>query len=540
MDNLLNTLDAWRDIIGSAQVITDEQMLLAAQTATFTTTQTIPAIIRPANRDEVQQCVKIANQYKIPLYPISCGKNWGYGSRVPVRDGCVIIELSRLNRIVDYNEKMAYVTVEPGVTFSQLFLFLEAQKSNLFMSVTGTTTDASLIGNVLERGIGKGPYGDRIGNVSGFEVVLPTGDCIHTGFGRFGNAKTTEVSRCGVGPYIDGIFTQSNLGIVTKMTLWLTPLPKHFQTFYYSIKKEEQLEPLIETLRELRLDGTIRTPFLIANDYRRLSLLQQYPWKEAQGQTPLAQDLMKRLKIARKLDSIWAGEGALYCSSKAQGLAQRELLEERLKDLVDHLFFIDEDNLRLAILLQLTSIGTTKLDLTTRIGTAYHRSGFIGFPRKRGLAMAYWRKSQPIPARPDLDKDRCGIVWLSPAVPFDGEQVRVVVNLIQETCLAYQFEPNIGLNCATDRSIDVTGAIIYDRATASEDERALKCYDEMLQKMTTAGYLPYRLGIHSMESLPPPIDDYGKFISTLKRALDPNDILAPGRYDFRKDWPASE
>jgi 4-cresol dehydrogenase (hydroxylating) len=52
-----------------------------------------------------------------------------------------------------------------------------------------------------------------------------------------------------------------------------------------------------------------------------------------------------------------------------------------------------------------------------------------------------------------------------------------------------------------------------------------------------AGYLPYRLGIQSMNSLPPAQDDYGKLISTLKHGLDPNNILAPGRYDFRSDWP---
>jgi 4-cresol dehydrogenase (hydroxylating) len=77
---------------------------------------------------------------------------------------------------------------------------------------------------------------------------------------------------------------------------------------------------------------------------------------------------------------------------------------------------------------------------------------------------------------------------------------------------------------------------MYDRDVAGEDQRAMECHDKMLQVLIQEGYIPYRLGIQSMNSLPPSQDDYGKLISTLKRGLDPNNILAPGRYDFRSDW----
>lgn len=82
------------------------------------------------------------------------------------------MELGLLNRIVDYNENLAYVTLEPGVTQRQLFEYLEGKKSNLMMSVTGSTPDSSLIGNTLERGVGKGPLGDRFAHICGLEVVL--------------------------------------------------------------------------------------------------------------------------------------------------------------------------------------------------------------------------------------------------------------------------------------------------------------------------------------------------------------------------------
>src|SRR6266480_2979237 len=142
---LINALDAWKSALGSEYVITDTVVRSEVETATFLTTQKIPAILRPSNRTEVQECVRIANRYKIPIYPISRGKNWGYGSQVPVQDGCVILDLQRLNRIVEYNERLAYIAVEPGVTMRQLYEFLQEKKARLLMSMTGSTVESSLI-----------------------------------------------------------------------------------------------------------------------------------------------------------------------------------------------------------------------------------------------------------------------------------------------------------------------------------------------------------------------------------------------------------
>ena len=114
-------LEQWVTILGVGNVLVDRGSRAAAETATFATTQTVPAIISPASREEVQECIRIANRFRIPVYPVSSGKNWGYGSRVPVADASVLIDLSRMNRILEFNEKLAYVTVEPGVTQRSFF-----------------------------------------------------------------------------------------------------------------------------------------------------------------------------------------------------------------------------------------------------------------------------------------------------------------------------------------------------------------------------------------------------------------------------------
>ncbi len=81
--------------------------------------------------------------------------------------------------------------------------------------------------------------------------------------------------------------------------------------------------------------------------------------------------------------------------------------------------------------------------------------------------------------------------------------------------------------------------ILYDRATAGEDARAMACHDELLLHLSRAGYLPYRLGLQSMHLLPPAQDDSAQLFETLKSALDPHRILSPGRYEFvsaRESW----
>ena len=79
---LEGAIDAWREALGGEFVVTERTELAAAQTTTFRTEQRVPAILRPANREQVQACVRIANQFRVPLYPVSSGLNWGYGSKV--------------------------------------------------------------------------------------------------------------------------------------------------------------------------------------------------------------------------------------------------------------------------------------------------------------------------------------------------------------------------------------------------------------------------------------------------------------------------
>lgn len=523
MTRLDEALEAWRAAVGGDHVITDPASLAAAETATFATSQKVPAIVRPASREEVQACVRVANRSGVAIYPVSGGRNWGYGSRVPARSGSVILDLGRMNRVVDYDEALAYVTVEPGVTFAQLYDFLRAQGSRLFASTTGASPRASVIGNALERGDGAGPYGDRANHVCALEVVLPTGDCIHTGLDRFEGARAAPLFKWGVGPALDGLFTQSNLGIVTRMTLWLAPLPRSLSIVRFSVTDESRLRTMVDACRVLRLDGTLRSVVGLWNDYRVLSTRGQYPWHLTGGTTPLSRDVMKSIEHEWG-GGRWFGSTAIYAPSVAQGRAARAHVERVLRPHVDH-FTVDER----------TGSPKSGQELFDEADPALL---FLqGIPHEMSLRSVYWRKRIPIPSCPDPDRDRCGVLWASPALPFAGVDATAAVKIAEEVIFAHGLEPLLAMVGQTERTLYLIPLLIYDRDVPGADEQASSCHDALLARLSEAGYPPYRLGIQSMGAAPRPYDDSGAALARLKRALDPNDVLAPGRYDFRETWP---
>lgn len=523
MSSLGEALSAFRDAVGAEHVIIDPAALDAAMTATLAVKARIPAIVRPGTRAEVIACLEVANRFRVPVHPTSRGKNWGFGSRVPTRDGAVLLDLGRMNRILEFDESLAYVTVEPGVSFLDLYSFLRDRGSRLFLSSTGASPEASVLANALERGDGSGPNGDRVNHVCALEVVLPTGEVIHTGLDRFEGARAAPVMRSGAGPALEGLFSQSNLGIVTRLTLWLTPLPRSLSIVRFSVVDPARLRTMVDACRVLRLDGTLRAVVGIWNDYRVVSTRGQYPWALTGGETPLRREKLDEIRHEWG-GGAWFGSTAIYAPTAVQGRAALAHVEHALRPYVDHL----------------------SVDVRTGNPTSGHElfddqePAFLflqGIPHEKSLRSLYWRKRMPIPEPIDADRDRCGAIWISAALPFRGRDAVEVSRALEEVMFAHGFEPMMAMVAPTERALYLFPLVIYDRDVPGADEEAIRCHDALVSRLCASGYPPYRLGVQSMGSLPAPRDDHGAVLARLKRLFDPNDILAPGRYDFRETWP---
>lgn len=519
----------FKRLLGAEYVVEDMATLAEYEKATFKTDRRIRGVLRPENTEQVQACMKVATSTYTPIYVISTGKNVGYGSRVPTCDDAVIMELSRLNRIVEFNEDLAYVVVEPGVSQEQLHQYLTLNDSKLWMDATGSFPSHSLIGNIADRGFGHTMYADHFDHVGGMEVVLPTGELLKTGFGRFENARGEGVYKWGVGPYVDGLFTQSNLGVIVRATIWLMPAPKHYQKFFFNLMDDQDLPGVIDILRSLRLDGTLKSAMHIGNNYKVLGSVQRFPWDETNGETPLTPETMEQL--AKKLDiSAWTASGALYGSKAEVKNAAREI-RKRLKGKVKKLMFIDERLLKWAEWLAPIYRWITGIDIRDMIGLLRPLFGLTkGIPTDTMIPSTYWRKKETVPENPDPDRDDCGLIWIAPIAPTSGNNARELWAIIRSVMLKHGFEPSVSITLLTERSMDCVVNIAFDRSVAGEDDRALACHDELLDELTTAGFYPYRLSIASMGIVTADNSPYKHLVNGVKEVVDPAGILSPGRY----------
>ncbi|HUL83659.1 MAG TPA: FAD-dependent oxidoreductase, partial [Gammaproteobacteria bacterium] len=220
------------------------------------------AAVAPASTEQVQAIVKIANSYNVPLWTISTGRNLGYGGSSPAYSGSVIVDLKRMNRVLEVNDKIHYAVVEPGVSYFDLYRYIQERKLNVWIDPADPGWGSPL-GNALERGGGRTPMKDHWSAVCGLEVVLPNGELLRTGMGGMTNNEVWHQYKYGFGPLVDGLFSQSNLGIVTRMGLWLMPSPEGYRDGRVNVPRHDDLVPFLETYSYLTNSDIIRGTILL-------------------------------------------------------------------------------------------------------------------------------------------------------------------------------------------------------------------------------------------------------------------------------------
>ena len=534
-------LAAWRRLLGPDRVLDDPPTLdrYSASTSSFSTRPL--AILRPASTAEVVQVVRAATEHRIPLYPISAGRNWGYGDACALADGHAIVDLSRMNRILEVDATLAYVVIEPGVTQQQLSQYLLDHDLPLWMDSTGAGPDTSLMGNILERGFGHSPYGNRFQNVASMELVLADGDVVRTGFGHFPTSVNHRVYQYGVGPYVDGLFTQSNMGIVTSLGLWLMPKTEALNHFLCVVQQHDDIAPIVDALRPLRLDGTLRSIVHIGNDLRVISGGTTFPRELAGGKVPLPEEVRQQLRAAAGVGA-WTVSGALY-GSNDQVAAARRAVRRALTPTRANVQFLDERKLDLAAM-SARLLGNTGAGKRLAAKVALGRSLFEmnrGIPNGRFLAGAYWRRRGGLPAgfpanaNPALD--RCGMLWVSPVLPMRGEDLLRVHALAVPIFRTHGFDLFVTFSMINERALGGVLTVAYDADDPAEVERARLCYRQVFETMMNAGYIPYRVGLQSMADLDNGDDGYWRMVGRIKAALDPANVIAPGRYSAREQPP---
>ncbi len=419
-----------------------------------------------------------------------------------------------------------------ALPFDQVYNYLRERNSELIISTTGGSRNSSMLGNALERGIGTGLYADRFNFICGMEVLLPNGEIIGTGFERYGNNKIGKLYRWGIGPSLDGLFSQSNLGIVTKMTLWLMKVPPYLSLVFYKVNDVTKLKLVIDELQQMAMEGLLRPTITLYNDIRVITSIIQYPFSHYNPENTDADELMQQIKqtvpVFAETVGNWNGEISLRSENEEHAAMQYKLVQERLKKYIDEFTIVHTAKEDIMQSMQ-EHLRTTEKNLAQPTLKAFLVKKYSGIPDDSAIRQAYWRKRLPIPADLNPDRDKCGIIWICPVVPFSGDDVVNAVSIIKKTVKKYHFEPAISLQCTTERCINIIASFCWDRDMMREDEDATLCYFEIIGLLDEQGYFSYRGNTLAMKKHAGE-NNYDSFLHRLKETIDTNNILSPQRY----------
>lgn len=531
-----SALSEWQQALGESHVESDPAAMAGASQNVAGYERTIPAILYPGTTEEVQAVVRIANQYGVPLYPISGGRNWGLGSRSPVRDDCVVVDLRRLNRIHEINTTYGYAVIEAGVTLQQLYEALKAAGSQWFFNVTGSSSDTTLVGNFMDRGVGY--FDSRVEEGSGLEVVLGTGEVLHTGYGHFKDCTTTHLYRLGMGPSLDHLFTQGNFGIVTRMGLKLLHRPEAQTALLCGVDDNAGLERLVDVLGSLRRREVIQHVAHIGNRGRAEGamgpIVRAYLLREG---VPDDDELEGKIREFLVQESFvgWSAVCGLSGTPKGLKLAQKEI-KQALRGTASVRFLNDD---KLVLLEKLTrplaflpSIKRKRAVLPAireLFGLAR------GIPTDQTLASVFWSVGDMVPTdgTPNPNQhERCGWLYTLPMVPLDGASAREAADVADTELGSRGFESLITFNIVDTRVMEGVINIAFDRSVPEQVEAAHAAIRALRQAYTDRGWYPYRLGIGEMADFVSEDDPYWCTIRDLKQVFDPKKIIAPGRYNL--------
>jgi len=217
--------------------------------------QGIPDIvIRPQSTQEIAEIVKIAHEEDIPIYPRG-GGDCEFGGSKPIGDRGIVLDMKRMNDIVNLDEDNLIVTVQAGISWAKLNDYLSDFGLYTGCMGPGSGMTASIGGGISHHSVGGGgcaQYGACTNQLVSLEVVLPTGEIIETGSqaNRFSN---TPFNRFGNGPDLAGLFCGDNgiLGVKTKVSLQVFPRPPFaaYKTFVLNRKSAQVSSQILSDIR---------------------------------------------------------------------------------------------------------------------------------------------------------------------------------------------------------------------------------------------------------------------------------------------------
>ncbi|MBR8464216.1 FAD-binding oxidoreductase [Campylobacter sp. faydin G-24] len=484
--------------------------------------ENVPSLaVAPKSTEEVQAVVKVANKFKIPIFPISTGKNLGYGASAPNNRGDVVIDLKRMNKILEVDDKRNFCILEPGVSYFDLYEYIEKNNLNVMMDIPDPGW-GSPVGNALDHGWGYtyGAYRDHFGAHCGMEVVLANGEILRTGMGALPSAKTFAENKYGYGPYLDGLFAQSNFGIVTKMGFWMQPKPEHYALINVTTPLREDIIPMVEILNYLEDSFIIGWPLYrspLNPPHGKAMNPELKGYLTSKGGKP-DYEKIQNYALKNKIP-YWSVDITLYGNKEAVA-ANIEDVKRRFNAAIKGCEFKTLEN--------------HSLPLTAEQKKNMKHKVTLGIPNME----IFW-----LSTRGETIDPKDGHVWFSPIIPRDGRELlkcqEVYIDVFYEMGMPSPITPFAHPRSWMYRAFCFMLGFSNSREDSEKNKKMREVYRKMVKVAAENGWGDYRAAPDFQDDV---MDAYShndhilrKFSEQLKDSIDPNGILAPGRGGI---WPA--
>ena len=470
-DNIFNLLEA---IVGQGNVSSEPYTLDCYSLDSTTNPPSLPDYVVVATKvEQIQELVRLANREKIPITPVVGMSNTG-GLTIPVERG-IILDLHKMDRIIEINEDIDYAIVEPGVTIGQIDAGLK--KKGYWISLpVGPPGSAGLLPGYILHGYGHlgGRFGINSEQITGMEVVLPDGELVKLG-------------GCAISPYwfhrtpipdLTGLILgwQGTTGIVTKLGINIYPRPAFKDMVGWGVFTNHN-DPFPESCARF-LIKVARAD--VAHD------ISGHTW----GAVQIGRGLKFPLPPKPKEEPELYFSATIYAFTREELAVKRKILENLVKEATD------------------LGLPIASTDVTERVK--------VEMPTKYALKYSDHRGGGGL--------DYIGSI--TPIIEWSQG-----IKKLNEVFDRYNFTPYIRLAVYRGTLQGMMRALMpYNRGDERDVEAVRKMAREVVQVILGCGGLIYKAPSFACEEMWKKGDpNFLKLLKQIKQTLDPNRIMNPGR-----------
>lgn len=468
------------DLLGRDHVL-DDPASLAPYREDFTEIEgadpDMVAMVETA--EQVEAIVRRAGRDRVPLIP--CVYRTNVGGLALAENGGVILDMTRMNRIIEVNADDMFAVIEPGVTQRQLKEHLTDNEPSLTTGYSLAPPDTSVFANALLGGLSNRSlkYGNQSDCISGLEVVLSDGSVVRTG--SWAVRGVSPFARMPL-PDLTGLFVawQGTTGIVTRMAYQLWPLhPIRRRLFYLTYGTG----PTYEAMRRLcRME--------VAEDVGGLS------WPTAR--------MILGVKNPHPVPSEGEPTFFFYVELAAE-IPEEIRAKEKILHTVIHSLRRDGE----------TFDGPLEAETLTRIEPELGR--FAEFPTNLDFL---------------TDHGGGGLTWIGTYGPLSRFHEGADAGMAIMT--RHGFPPTVVSRPMRGGHFGVLRFVtIFDKENSDEVGRVRALNRELLHTLTDMGFMMYKTPVWAWRELRSRIDpNMLALMSRLKNLLDPVRVFNPGKMEL--------